>query len=156
MTDNTLISYPTSDGLSRFVLRELDGQLWLTQAEIAELYQTTKQNISKHIKAIFDENELVESLVVNCELTTAGDGKNYQTLLYSFPMIIAIGYCVRSTRGRNISVFRLRVRQKKSKVKAILPNYCISDLRNKHMKPISLPCFSDGLKYPQNPYNAAL
>lgn len=99
MAGNDLILYTTSDGLSRFVLRELGGQLWLTQAEIAELYQTTKQNISKHIKAIFDENELVRSSVVNSQLTTADDGKNYQTLLYSLPMILAVGYRVRSTRG---------------------------------------------------------
>ncbi|MCQ9326884.1 virulence RhuM family protein [Neisseria dentiae] len=99
MSENDLILYTTQDGQAQFVLRELGGQLWLTQAEISELYQTTKQNISKHIKAIFDENELVESSVVNSQLTTAGDGKNYQTLLYSLPMVLAIGYRVRSTRG---------------------------------------------------------
>ncbi len=99
MTDNTLILYTTSDGQSQFVLRKLAGQLWLTQADIAALYQTTKQNISKHIKAVFEEGELLESSVVNSQLTTAADGKNYQTLLYALPMIIAIGYRVRSTRG---------------------------------------------------------
>ncbi len=56
---NDLILYTTDDGQSQFVLRELGGQLWLTQLEIAELYQTTKQNISKHIKAILDEGELL-------------------------------------------------------------------------------------------------
>lgn len=99
MSENDLILYTTQDGQAQFVLRELGGQLWLTQAEIAELYQTTKQNISKHIKAIFDEDELLENSVVNSQLTTASDGKNYQTLLYALPMIIAIGYRVRSTRG---------------------------------------------------------
>lgn len=99
MSQNDLILYTTPDGQAQFVLRELGGQLWLTQAEIAELYQTTKQNISKHIKAIFDEDELLENSVVNSQLTTASDGKNYQTLLYALPMIIAIGYRVRSTRG---------------------------------------------------------
>lgn len=99
MSQNDLILYTTPDGQSQFVLRELGGQLWLTQADIAALYQTTKQNISKHIKAVFEEGELLESSVVNLQLTTAADGKNYQTLLYSLPMIIAIGYRVRSTRG---------------------------------------------------------
>lgn len=99
MTDNTLILYTTSDGLSQFVLRELGGQLWLTQLEIAELYQTSKQNISKHISAVLAEGELQESSVVNSQLTTASDGKNYQTQLYALPMIIAVGYRVRSSRG---------------------------------------------------------
>jgi len=96
---NDLILYTTDDGQSQFVLRELGGQLWLTQLEIAELYQTTKQNISKHIKAILDEGELLPEAVVNFQLTTASDGKKYQMQFYALAMIIAIGYRVRSTRG---------------------------------------------------------
>ncbi|WP_233441330.1 DNA-binding protein [Aggregatibacter actinomycetemcomitans] len=65
MHDNDIIIYTTEDGLSEFTLRELDGELWLTQKEIAELYQTSKQNISKHIKTIFDENEMDEQATVN-------------------------------------------------------------------------------------------
>lgn len=99
MTDNTLILYTTSDGQASVVLRELGGQLWLTQAEMAELYQTSKQNISKHITAVLEEGELLEKAVVNSQLTTAADGKNYQTQIYALPMIIAIGYRVRSGRG---------------------------------------------------------
>ena len=99
MTDNTLILYTTQDGEAQFVLRELGRQLWLTQAEIAALYQTSKQNISKHIAAVLAEGELLPESVVNFQLTTAADGKNYQTQIYALPMIIAIGYRVRSTRG---------------------------------------------------------
>lgn len=99
MSDNDLILYSTEDGEAQFSLRELGGQVWLTQLEIAELYQTSKQNISKHVKAILDEGELAEDSVVNQKLTTAADGKNYKTRLYSLPMILAIGYRVRSTRG---------------------------------------------------------
>jgi len=99
MTDNTLILYTTQDGQAQFVLRELGGQLWLTQLEMAELYQTSKQNISKHIAAVLAEGELLPESVVNFQLTTAADGKNYQTQIYALPMIIAIGYRVRSTRG---------------------------------------------------------
>lgn len=69
MYNNDIIIYTTEDGLSEFTLRELDGELWLTQKEIAELYQTSKQNISKHIKAIFAEQELDDS-VVNFQFTT--------------------------------------------------------------------------------------
>jgi hypothetical protein len=99
MTDNTLILYTTPDGQAQFVLRELGGQLWLTQAKIAALYQTSKQNISKHIAAVLAEGELLPEAVVNSQLTTAADGKNYQTQIYALPMIIAIGYRVRSRRG---------------------------------------------------------
>ena len=99
MADNTLILYTTPDGQAQFVLRELGGQLWLTQAEIAGLYQTSKQNISKHIAAVLAEGELLPEAVVNSQLTTAADGKNYQVQIYALPMIIAIGYRVRSSRG---------------------------------------------------------
>ncbi len=99
MTDNTLILYTTSNGQASVVLRELGGQLWLTQAEMAELYQTSKQNISKHITAVLEGRALLEKAVVNSQLTTAADGKNYQTQIYALPMIIAIGYRVRSGRG---------------------------------------------------------
>lgn len=99
MPDNDLVLYTTEDGKARFVLSEQSGQVWLTQLEMATLYQSSKQNISKHIKAILSENELIEEAVVNSKLTTASDGKEYQTQLYALPMILAIGYRVRSTRG---------------------------------------------------------
>lgn len=66
MTENNIIIYTTEDGLSQFTLRELGSQLWLNQLEIAGLYQTTKQNVSKHIKAILAENELSENSVDDC------------------------------------------------------------------------------------------
>ena len=99
MTISDLILYSTEDGLAQFTLREMNGQVWLTQLELAELYQSSKQNISKHIQAVLADGELTEAAVVNSKLTTAADGKEYQTQLYALPMIIAIGYRVRSTRG---------------------------------------------------------
>lgn len=99
MSDNDLILYSTEDGEAQFSLRELGGQAWLTQLEIAELYQSSKQNIGKHIKAILEDAELSEESVVNLKFTTAADGKDYKTHLYALPMILAIGYRVRSTRG---------------------------------------------------------
>lgn len=101
MTD-TLILYTTSDGQSQFVLRELGGQLWLTQAEMAGLYQTSKQNISKHIAAVLSEGELLEAATVNFQLTVQNEGGrevSREIAHYSLPMIIAVGYRVRSTRG---------------------------------------------------------
>lgn len=99
MTISDLILYSTEDGLAQFTLREMNGQVWLTQLELGELYQSSKQNISKHIQAILADGELAEAAVVNSKLTTAADGKEYLTQLYALPMIIAIGYRVRSTRG---------------------------------------------------------
>src|SRR5690625_4033603 len=71
----------------------------MTQKSIAELYQSTKQNISLHIKNILEEKELDENPVVKFYLTTAKDGKNYKTKHYNLEMILAIGYRVRSHRG---------------------------------------------------------
>jgi hypothetical protein len=99
MTGIDLILYSTEDGLAQFTLREMNGQVWLTQLELGELYQSSKQNISKHIQAVLADGELAQAAVVNSKLTTAADGKEYLTQLYALPMIIAIGYRVRSTRG---------------------------------------------------------
>ncbi|WP_330984214.1 MULTISPECIES: RhuM family protein [Enterobacterales] len=99
MPENDLILYTSEDGESRFTLRQLGGQVWLTQLEMGELYQTTKQNIGKHVKSVIAEGELSEEAVVNRKFTTGSDGKAYLTLLYSLPMIIAVGYRVRSSRG---------------------------------------------------------
>lgn len=94
-----LILYTTEDGQSRIQLRADDGTVWLTQLEMAELFLTTKQNVAKHLKAIFSEGELDQDSVVNYWLTTATDGKNYRVAHYNLDAILAVGYRVRSPRG---------------------------------------------------------
>lgn len=69
MSDNDLILYSTDDGQAQFVLRELGGQVWLSQLELADLYQTSKQNISLHINNILEDGELVEQATVKEYLT---------------------------------------------------------------------------------------
>jgi hypothetical protein len=96
---NDLILYTTEDGNSQIQLRADLGTVWLTQLEMAELFQTSKQNIAKHLKAIFAEQELSPDSVVNQRLTTAADGKNYRVAHYSLDAILAVGYRVRSPRG---------------------------------------------------------
>lgn len=96
---SNLILYTTEDGKSQIQLRADLGTVWLTQLEMAELFQTSKQNIAKHLKAIFTEQELVQESVVNQRLTTAADGKNYQVAHYNLDAILAVGYRVRSSRG---------------------------------------------------------
>ncbi|ADU36586.1 virulence RhuM family protein [Variovorax paradoxus] len=97
-----LILYQTDDGLARIQLRALDGNVWLSQIEIAELFATTKQNVSLHAKNIFAEQELKVEATVKESLTVQSEGARKvrrSTLLYSLPMILAIGYRVRSPRG---------------------------------------------------------
>lgn len=94
-----LILYTSDDGQTRMNLRVEGKTVWLTQAEIAELFQTTKQNVSLHAKNIFEDGELRADSVVKESLTTAADGKNYLTRFYNLDLILAIGFRVRSPRG---------------------------------------------------------
>lgn len=91
--------YETEDGRTRVECRVVEDTLWLTQSGMADLYQTTKQNVAKHLKAIFADGELVPDSVVNQWLTTAADGKRYLVGYYNLDAILAVGYRVRSTRG---------------------------------------------------------
>jgi len=94
-----LILYTSEDGQTQLHLRAEDSSAWLSQLEIAELFQTTKQNVSLHVKNIFTDKELLEDAVVKESLTTASDGKRYRTKLYNLDLILAIGYRIRSPRG---------------------------------------------------------
>ena len=76
-----------------------EESVWLTQLQMAELFQTTKQNISLHINKIFKEGELNPLSVVKDCLTTAADGKNYRTKYFNLDVIISVGYRVKSLRG---------------------------------------------------------
>ena len=99
---NDIIIYNTEDGKAKINLQYADGTVWLSQLEIAELFQTTKQNVSKHVKAIFLEGELEESATVNYKLTVQKEGNrkiSRQLAYYNLDMILAIGYRVRSIRG---------------------------------------------------------
>jgi hypothetical protein len=94
-----LLLYETEDGRTRVECRFVADTLWLAQAGMAELFQTSKQNIAKHLKAVFAEGEVDPAAVVNQWLTTAADGKNYHVAYYSLDAILAVGYRVRSPRG---------------------------------------------------------
>ena len=99
---NDIIIYNTEDGKAKINLQYEDGTVWLSQLEIAELFQTTKQNVSKHVKAIYLEGELEERATVNYKLTVQKEGNrkiSRQLAYYNLDMILAIGYRVRSIRG---------------------------------------------------------
>lgn len=85
--------------------------VWLTQAQLCELYQTSKSNVSEHIKNIFEEGELEENSVVRKFRTTASDGKNYSVSYYNLDMIISLGYRIKSvtaTQFRRWATERLK------------------------------------------------
>lgn len=102
---NDMIIYNTEDGKSKISLKLENGTVWLNQLEIAELFETTKQNVSKHIKSIFEDGELMKEVVVNYQLTTTQHGaikgktQTKKVAYYNLDMILAIGYRVRSPRG---------------------------------------------------------
>jgi hypothetical protein len=103
--------YPTEDGRVKIDVR-LEGEtVWLTQAHMAELFQSSKQNVGQHLKNIFEEGELVESSVVKNFFNTAADGKNYRVNFYNLDAIISVGYRVKSavaTRFRIWATQQLR------------------------------------------------
>ena len=94
-----LIIYNTPDGRSKVALMARDGMVWLNQQSIAELFGTSIPNISMHISNIFKDKELDKDSVVKEYLTTASDGKPYNVMFYSLPMILSIGYRVKGIRG---------------------------------------------------------
>ena len=94
-----LILYQTEDNRTRIEVRLENETVWLTQAQMAELFQTTKQNVSLHIQNMLKEKELLQDSVVKEFLTTAADGKNYEVQFYNLDVIIAVGYRVKSHRG---------------------------------------------------------
>ena len=102
MKENQIIIYNTDDGQTKIDLKVSDETVWLNQMELAELFQTTKNNISLHIKNIFTDKELDEISTVKEYLTVQNEGKREveRTITYyNLDMILAIGYRVRSTRG---------------------------------------------------------
>lgn len=94
-----IIIYNTVDGQTSVSLLAKNGTVWMNQMQIAELFASSKQNISLHIQNILEEKELDQNSVVKEYLTTASDGKNYNVAHYSLEMILAIGFRVRSKRG---------------------------------------------------------
>lgn len=94
-----LVIFETLDKEISLSVEILENTVWLTQNQMAELFKTTKQNISLHANNCFKEGELDKKSVVKESLITATDGKNYKTKLYNLDVIISVGYRVKSKRG---------------------------------------------------------
>src|SRR6056297_685855 len=100
-----IIIYNTVDGKASVALYAKDGMVWMNQNQLAELFDTSKQNISQHIANVLKEGELQEKSVVKNYFTTAADDKDYNVTFYSLEMILAIGFRVRSKRGTQFRIW---------------------------------------------------
>lgn len=100
-----IIIYNTADGKASVSLYTKDGNVWMNQSQLAELFDTSKQNIGQHISKILEDKELIENSVVKNYFTTAQDGKEYNVTFYALDMILAIGFRVRSKRGTQFRIW---------------------------------------------------
>lgn len=104
-SEQNVIIYNTDDGKASVALYAKDGDVWMNQQQLAELFDTSVPNVSMHISNILKESELQEDSVVKNYLTTASDGKKYNVTFYSLAMILAIGFRVRSKRGTQFRIW---------------------------------------------------
>jgi hypothetical protein len=104
-SNSEIVLYQTENGRTRLEVRLENELAWLTQAQMAELFQTTIPNVSMHIRNIFTEKELSPSSVVKESLITAADGKDYATKFFNLDVIISVGYRVKSHRGTQFRIW---------------------------------------------------
>ncbi len=138
MEKNSIIIYNTADGKVSVTLYAKDGSVWMNQNQMAELFDTSKQNVGQHISNILKENELDKNSVVKKFFTTALDGKKYNVTFYSLDMILAIGFRVRSKRGT-----QFRIWANKNLKEFMIKGYVIDDERLKN--PDGRPDYFDEL-----------
>jgi hypothetical protein len=100
-----VLLYQAPDGRTRLEVRMQGETVWLTQAQMAELFQRERSVITKHIRNIFEERELVQNSVCADFAHTAADGKTYQTVCYNLDVIISVGYRVKSHRGTQFRIW---------------------------------------------------
>ena len=105
LLQSEIILYQTEDGSTRVQCRFENETVWLTQAQMADLFQRERSVITKHIRNIFEEGELVEAAVCANYARTAADGKTYQTAAYNLDVIISVGYRVKSLRGTQFRIW---------------------------------------------------
>jgi hypothetical protein len=126
MNNSEILIYQNPEGSIKIDVRLEEETVWLTQAQLCNLFQKSKATISEHIKNIFEEGELNENSVVRNSRTTASDGKNYNTSYYNLDAIISVGYCVKSPQGTQ---FRMWASQKLKEY--IVKGFALNDDRFK-------------------------
>jgi hypothetical protein len=105
MNTGEILIYQNSEGSIKLDVRLEEETVWLTQAQLCELFQKSKATISEHIKNVFDEGELNENSVVRKFRTTATDGKSYEVNYYNLDVIISVGYRVKSQQGTQFRIW---------------------------------------------------
>ena len=126
ITQGELFLYQDEKGSTQIEVRLENENVWLTQAQLVTLYQSSKANVSEHIKHIFEEGELEETAVVRKFRTTATDGKNYNTAFYNLDLIISLGYRIKSHIATK---FRIWATQRLKEY--IIKGFVIDDIRLK-------------------------
>jgi hypothetical protein len=106
---NEIILYRSDELPARIEVKVEDETVWLNQAQMSELFQTTRNNIILHILNIFKEKELNENSVCKDFLHTANDGKRYKTKFYNLDVIISVGYRVKSRQGTQFRIWANKV-----------------------------------------------
>lgn len=106
---SNIIIYTTEDGLTKIDTTFVEDTVWLSINQMAELFQRDKSTISRHIKNVFSEGELVRESVVANFATTAADGKTYQVDYYNLDVIISVGYRVKSKRGTQFRIWAINI-----------------------------------------------
>ncbi len=105
MDNNEIIIYKNREGNIKIDVQIKDDTVWLTQAQLCELFKKTKSTINEHIKNIFEEGELIEESVIRNFRTTASDGKKYDTKYYNLDVIISVGYRIKSLQGTQFRIW---------------------------------------------------
>ena len=104
-----IIIYQPDDQSTLLEVRIEEETVWLSQMQMAELFQITRNNVTIHLSNIFKERELEQISVCKDSLLTAQDGKNYRTKFYNLDVIISVGYRVKSQRGTQFRIWANRV-----------------------------------------------
>ena len=108
---NEMIIYVSKDGNIKVDVSIQNEDIWMSQDIMANLYDTTKQNISYHLNNIFKENELNKDSVVKNFLTTANDGKKYSVLHYNLDAIIAVGYRINTKKATKFRIWETKYKK---------------------------------------------
>ena len=109
MNNNNILIYVSKDGNVKVDVNFQNDDIWMSQEVMANLYGTTKNNISMHLNNIFKEEELIKDSVVKVFLTTANDGKKYNILHYNLDAIIAVGYRINSKKATEFRIWATKV-----------------------------------------------
>lgn len=118
MNTGEILLYQNQDGSSKIDVRLEEETVWLTQAQLCELFQKSKATVSEHLKNIFEEGELNEKAVVAKFATTAKDGRTYQVDYYNLDVVISVGYRVKSLQGTQFRIWAVQRLKKNIKITA--------------------------------------